>query len=85
MQRIILYINNSVPHILLTLGNIDVQLLSSSVYVSDGDWHEISVNIHENICELSVDGNTNTLSLIFPAKNLTSPVNFTLGGQSNLK
>ena len=57
--------------------------LTVNASVSDGYWHNISFTVAESIAHFSVDEYSDTADL--SSYNLTSPVNFTFGGNSALK
>lgn len=85
-HTIMMYINESVVHMRMSLG-IDVQTGSSSVVVNDGNWHYllVSLNVSSLSAYLTVDEVTNVMSLGVFSSEITSPVTVTLGGTSWLK
>lgn len=77
-----LYINNSIPYLLISLD--DTLLQSVNVSVSDGNWHMVSVNVTAFESSFAIDEYTDVSAS--PNYNLTSfSVNVTLGGSSLLK
>lgn len=84
-QSLTVYINDSVTHLQLDMS-IGLQTLSSDVSVNDGAWHSITVSVVALDAYLTVDGVNITRSLGLFAQNIiTSPINITLGGSTDLK